>query len=439
MKISQEPITSDEEGGARQRRVNLLLVVVSLTLSLLAAELILRIALPRNEIVVGTLRAPNAALYGWALFPNAKDAHVNPDTREVSVYYTNSQGWKDVEHTFSKPDSVFRILFLGDSHTYGIVPLEDVYTRQVEKKLKQEGYPHVEVISIGIGSWGTDQELEALKLEGVRYHPDIVVYQFSGNDLRDNLLPRDNIQMNFIDRVSLSKPFRYDVVHGNLRRIDLQPETQKPPSAARRIKDFLLRSALVYHINLAKQRATHYFNTTGQPKDEATETETTEAESRPWWDFNPHNPTRPDFMYKMDDGKPHREAEWELMELLLLEMNAVAEAHGAAFVVFSEAGDEGRRQWNLAWNRIQTDGQMDYVVWEGKRYPIDMNRPLKGLKEVTQRHRIPLISPQRTYTRYQNDPHANKEGNERMADDIVDFLLSREDLFTREKISDAPQ
>lgn len=35
----------------------------------------------------------------------------------------------------------------------------------------------------------------------------------------------------------------------------------------------------------------------------------------------------------------------------------------------------------------------------------------------------PLIEPKRIYTRYHSNPHTNAEGNERMGEDVVDFLL----------------
>jgi len=44
---------------------------------------------------------------------------------------------------------------------------------------------------------------------------------------------------------------------------------------------------------------------------------------------------------------------------------------------------------------------------------------------------IPLIEPKRQYDRYDNDYHTNKVGNERMAQDIVDFLVGWEPFLEK--------
>ena len=92
-----------------------------------------------------------------------------------------------MEHAITKPDDVNRIVVIGDSHTYGVVPLEDVYTRRLEAIFHQHGYRNIEVITLGVGAWGADQKLWVLEREGIHYKPDIVLYQFAANDIGDNL------------------------------------------------------------------------------------------------------------------------------------------------------------------------------------------------------------------------------------------------------------
>ena len=93
----------------------------------------------------------------------------------------------------------------------GEVPLNLLYTRVLEKKFIDSGIKNIEIISIGVGAWGTDQSLEVLKREGIKYKPDFVIYQFCENDLDNNLLPREDlsilIKMVFIIKNHLNMKF----------------------------------------------------------------------------------------------------------------------------------------------------------------------------------------------------------------------------------------
>lgn len=447
----------------QNRSHNFLLLVVATIISLLLAELALRAIPSRKGFTVGTTRTTKAELYGWAMEPNSTMPFVNPDTRKRTFFLTNSQGWKDVEHKFEKPENTFRILVLGDSYTYGMVPLEELYTRQIELLLKQKGHGNVEVIAIAAGGWGTDQELEALVQEGVKYAPDIVIYQFCENDLDNNLLPTPTMQVNELTKMYLNKPFRYEVTQEKLSRINLQPgsKTEKV-SAKRQIKDFLLKSVLIDTLNILRHRpfrnlaasnpappSTNITETpetekvqlphnqkeesAAQPLAEKNKTGEEDNKDAPWWVRFPMNPNGPNFIYSIDNGSPHPHPGWLLLEALLLEMKTVSRANNAQLLVFSESGDLGRRKWNMEWNRIRTDGESDFIQWQGKNIPVDVQRPLKELEKICLRNEIPLIKPQREYVRYHNDPHTNREGNKRMAEDIVDYLLGQQYLGTEAK------
>jgi hypothetical protein len=167
--------------------------------------------------------------------PHFRHRFVDPDSRRLLYASTNSQGWKDVEHSFEKPAGVYRILFLGDSYTWGFVPLEDLYTRRVEELLKGRGHTAVEVISIGLGGWGTGHCLEALSNEGVLYQPDLVVYQFCSNDVHDNV--RHTVA-----------PFRYALDdQGRVYRSE-NPFALPQPKGRDSLKSFLKSSALVSNL-----------------------------------------------------------------------------------------------------------------------------------------------------------------------------------------------
>ncbi len=81
------------------------------------------------------------------------------DLPERLVPTINSQGFRDVEHTFEKPDSITRILFLGDSFTFGHgVADEEVYTKIIDELAG----PSFEIINLSKPGWNTQDQLDVL-------------------------------------------------------------------------------------------------------------------------------------------------------------------------------------------------------------------------------------------------------------------------------------
>lgn len=196
------------------------------------AEVALRLFLPYSFYTVGHVGSANSARYGWGFDPHEVVRVGNPDTGEAYVAPVNASGWRDREHSVDNPTGAFRILVLGDSETFGaIVPADKIYPRQLEDALRREGY-NVEVISMAYGGFATDQELEALKAEGLQYRPQLVVLQFGENDLVENT------------GRSEFKPFRYSLDdRGTLHRQG--PIAPPPPTLRQRAKATLFRSELI--------------------------------------------------------------------------------------------------------------------------------------------------------------------------------------------------
>ena len=93
-----------------------------------------------------------------------------------------SKGFKDVEFSPSKPPGTIRILGIGDSFAFGVVPYEYNYLTLVEQHLKQRGH-NVEVINMGIPGIGPKEYLSLLVREGFVLEPDrVLVSFFIGND-----------------------------------------------------------------------------------------------------------------------------------------------------------------------------------------------------------------------------------------------------------------
>ena len=93
-------------------------------------------------------------------------------------FHLNSRGFNDVEFSAHKTPGTIRILGIGDSFAFGVVPYEYNYLTLVEQYLKQSGH-NVELINMGIPSIGPKEYLSLLVNEGFALEPDRVLLSFS--------------------------------------------------------------------------------------------------------------------------------------------------------------------------------------------------------------------------------------------------------------------
>ena len=124
---------------------------------------------------------------GWRPRPNITARHVSGDVFDTT-FTTNSRGLRDREHSIEKPPGTLRVVVLGDSFAWGYGVNDDVvFPRLLESQLAG-----VEVINLGVAGYGLRQEFAYLKLEGMRYEPDLVILALCMNDLSD--LPSGTLQ-----------------------------------------------------------------------------------------------------------------------------------------------------------------------------------------------------------------------------------------------------
>jgi lysophospholipase L1-like esterase len=145
------------------------------------AALILLISLALGEIV---LRIYNRISPNYVFFSDSYNRfRVKAHSRFLG-FSTNSFGFYDTE--FSKPGGeAFRIVALGDSFAFGVVPYQHNYLTLVEERLAQEGV-RADVLNMGISRTSPSDYLNLLVNEGFAHEPDLVVVSFYvGNDLID--------------------------------------------------------------------------------------------------------------------------------------------------------------------------------------------------------------------------------------------------------------
>jgi len=130
----------------------------------------------------------------------------------------NSQGFKDVEFQVQKDPNTHRILGMGDSFAYGIVPYHYNYYTRLEDKLKERDYS-VEIINMGIPNLSPKDYLALLVSEGLDLNPDqIILSFFIGNDFEDSkrsIWSYSYVVSFFKFLIDLQNSYEGEVIHGN--------------------------------------------------------------------------------------------------------------------------------------------------------------------------------------------------------------------------------
>jgi lysophospholipase L1-like esterase len=158
-------------------------------LAALAAGLLVMLILA--EIVLRIVDLGHAYYSAPELYQPSDDPRILFEPRPNFVGYsegtsvtTNSHGLRERELPLEKPVGTRRILFLGDSVTFGPgVRDDEPYARQVEALLRTDGAGPVETVNAGVVGYNTIQELGRLDTVGLAYQPDVVVLTFVVNDL----------------------------------------------------------------------------------------------------------------------------------------------------------------------------------------------------------------------------------------------------------------
>lgn len=153
-----------------------------LTLTVMLTPILI-VELGFRPLAVGdrwTLYQPDNEL-AWKHRPGAKDYLV-----QLPVVI-NSRGVRGPEFQIEKESGTKRVLFLGDSVTFGhgIVNDGDTIPAQVERMLNDSGTVHYESINFGVCGYSPWQYLGYLKRDGLQLHPDVVITNFVLNDVTE--------------------------------------------------------------------------------------------------------------------------------------------------------------------------------------------------------------------------------------------------------------
>ena len=164
----------------------LLLITGGTLAGLLLAELALVLFHPQKIRVTGAVvnffvqYDPDL---GWVNRKGAGGELRPPDDSLPPTKITiNAEGFRGKVVQVPKAKGRKRILFLGDSNTFGYGVDEGTrFSNLLERRL--DGY---DTVNLGVFGYGTDQEAILFEREGVRFEPDLVIVAFSPGDLNDN-------------------------------------------------------------------------------------------------------------------------------------------------------------------------------------------------------------------------------------------------------------
>jgi len=163
-----------------------LLFCVSFVICIVLIELLVWAFYPQSQYSL------KYAPYGWTHVSNTSvnyyteipKFNLNPFNRHhvIPIDY-NSNGLREYDYAYDKPDNVFRILILGDSWAEDMGSyFENLHAKWLEKKLNALGKNHqFQVINAGHYAFDNAQEYMYYLKEGIKYSPDIVLVMYAND------------------------------------------------------------------------------------------------------------------------------------------------------------------------------------------------------------------------------------------------------------------
>jgi hypothetical protein len=168
-------------------------VVKHLLFKIIGVLLGFLVALAVAEVAVRLISPQEVGPVRFACHPELGEIPVpgQQGERRLSAVFTfrysnNSLGWRGRREYREAKQTDYRVLFLGDSFTYGLGVNDDqTFAALVEKALRTD-HLSVEVMNAGCPGKGTDYELKSFQTVGRKFHPDLTVLGFFCNDFQDN-------------------------------------------------------------------------------------------------------------------------------------------------------------------------------------------------------------------------------------------------------------
>jgi lysophospholipase L1-like esterase len=174
------------------RLVNLNMSLVVLGASLLASEIVVRLWDRYDPIFRPSYLEDNF------VYKITDQSFINYRPGSIGMTHghtvrINAWGFRGPEWPATKPPGGFRIIVMGDSFTFGQgIGEEERYTTLLEKQLRAKfSGKTLEVLNLGVAGYSAVDEAILLEKIGPLLHPDLVLVQFTGNDVREQVPERE--------------------------------------------------------------------------------------------------------------------------------------------------------------------------------------------------------------------------------------------------------
>lgn len=172
--------------------VNIFILVIFLIIFELGLRIFWRMSGLKGEIY----QTSSNRILRYELRPNLKARYENYEV------ITNSDGFRGREYSFQKGKNTYRMVFIGDSAAFGKYDEGITLPVRLERALGNFcPNKKFEVLNMGTEGYNSIQELEMLRIRGLKYRPDLVIVYYCFNDPD---YPEYYFQKNFINRHFLS-------------------------------------------------------------------------------------------------------------------------------------------------------------------------------------------------------------------------------------------
>lgn len=156
-----------------------LLAVFVIAVPVLCIEFSLHAFLPPHEKIMSLFEKDDAL--GWKLRPGAVDVWGGVEV------HVNERGFRGPVVPFERSPGSRRIVYLGDSVTFGyrVARWQDTWPYQIGTLLTARDSIPTEIVNLAVEGYSQWQERLVLEREGFRYQPDLVVVGFVLNDVTE--------------------------------------------------------------------------------------------------------------------------------------------------------------------------------------------------------------------------------------------------------------
>lgn len=182
------PVTSAPPSRLRGLAINLGLAVVSVTITIVLLEVVLRFAGFQTRGSWSELPYERVEGIGHAFKPGYQGTMykgISSGGKDVPVSI-NALGMRGPEITQDKPAGTKRVLVVGDSFAFGyLLPNVDSMPTLLEGVLAQKGVGDVQVVNGGVPGFGIVNAAGLVEHRGLALEPDVLVIAASPGDIAD--------------------------------------------------------------------------------------------------------------------------------------------------------------------------------------------------------------------------------------------------------------